>query len=104
MMGSVKHQVLETKTTDETHEATRVVAADTGTVVGDAKDAHAETNGKTEVQMIYTTTFYVGIELTAAATKNLDISSAIKYFKNTCTSWQNWQESLHEVNVVPIKW
>ncbi|ERF72549.1 hypothetical protein EPUS_02831 [Endocarpon pusillum Z07020] len=101
--GSVKHQVLETKTTDETHEPARVVAAETGTVVGDAKNAHAETNGNNEVQTIYTTTFYVGIELTAAATKNLDISFAISFFKNTCTSWQNWQENLHEVNVVPIK-
>ena len=93
--GSVKYQIQETKTTDETKEPTRVA---------DAKDAKAQTNGTSEPQIIYTTTFYVGIELTAAATKNLDISSAIGFFKNTCTSWQNWRDDLHEVNVVPIKW
>lgn len=102
--GSVKYQVQETKTTDETNDPTRVAAAETGTVVGNAKDALVETNGNSELQTIYTTTFYVGIELTAAATKNLDISAAIGFFKNTCTSWQNWREELHEVNVVPIKW
>jgi poly(A) polymerase len=102
--GSVKYQVQETKTTDETHDPTRIAAAETGTVVGDAKDAHAVTNGTSDMRTINTTTFYVGIELTAAATKNLDISSAIGFFKATCTSWQNWQEELHELNVVPIKW
>ena len=102
--GSMKYQVQETKTTDETNDPTRVVAAETGTVVGDAKDASREMNGDSELQTIYTTTFYVGIELTAAATKNLNISAAISFFKNTCTSWQNWREDLHEVKVVPIKW
>jgi poly(A) polymerase len=108
--GSVKYQVRETQTTDETNDPIRVAAAETGTVVGDAKEAkdvknaQAKTNGTNELQTIYTTTFYVGIELTAAATKNLDISSAIGFFKNTCTSWGNWKEELHEVNVVPIKW
>lgn len=102
--GSVKYQVQETKATDETKGPARTVAAETGTVVGNVKDAQAQTNGTGELQSIYTTTFYVGIELTAAATKNLDISSPIGFFKNTCTSWQNWREDLHEVNVVPIKW
>lgn len=102
--GSVRYQVQQTKTTDETNDQTRAAAAETGTVVGGAKDARAQSNGTSEQQTIYTTTFYVGIELTAAATKNLDISAAISFFKATCTSWQNWKEELHEINVLPIKW
>jgi poly(A) polymerase len=101
--GSVKYQVQQTKTTDETNDPTRVAAAETGSVVGAAKEAQAQINGTIE-QNIYTTTFYVGIELTAAATKNLDISAAIGFFKATCMSWQNWKEELHDINVLPIKW
>ena len=51
----------------------------------------------------YTTTFYVGIDLTPQATKNLNISAAISHFRSVCTSWPNFKEDLHELNIVPSK-
>lgn len=102
--GSVRYQVQGTQTTDQTNDATRAVAAETGTVVNNAADVQPSVNGHDEPRTIYSTTFYIGIELTAAASRNLDISSAIGFFKNTCTSWQNWRDDLHYVHVVPVKW
>ena len=69
------------------------------TVVPTVTDATPET----KPEFIYTTTFYVGIDLTPQATKNLNISAAISHFRQVCTSWPNFKEDLHELHVVPCK-
>lgn len=50
-----------------------------------------------------TYTFYIGIDLTASAQKNLNISAAISYFKGVCHNWQSYDSSLHFIDAVPVK-
>jgi poly(A) polymerase len=97
--GSVKYQVEETKTTETSAPQLAVGNAKNGAVIPAAPDAKPET----EPELIYTTTFYVGIDLTPQATKNLNISAAISHFRQVCTSWPNFKEDLHELHVVPCK-
>ena len=100
--GSVQHQVEETKTS-ETTDPQLVENAQEGAIIPEPKDAKPEPHAPSEPQTIYTSTFYVGIDLTPQATKNLNISAAISHFRSICTSWPNWREELNELNVVPCK-
>jgi poly(A) polymerase len=91
--GAVKYQVEETKTTETIAPQLAV----------DNADAKPEAHAPNEPESIYTTTFYVGIDLTPQATKNLNISAAISHFRQVCTSWPNFKEDLHDLHVVPCK-
>jgi poly(A) polymerase len=101
--GSVKYQVEETKTIETTNPQLAVDNAENGAIIPEVKDAKPEAHAPNEPETIYTTTFYVGIDLTPQATKNLNISAAISHFRSVCTSWPNFNEDLHELNVVPCK-
>ena len=100
--GSVDHQVDETKTT-EPNDPQLVEISQDGAVLPELKDIQPEPHEPDEPQTIYTSTFYIGIDLTPQATKNLNISSAIGHFRSVCTSWPEWKEELHELHVVPGK-
>jgi poly(A) polymerase len=50
-----------------------------------------------------TRTFYIGIDLTPSAQKNLNISAAISYFKSVCQGWANYDASKHFIDAVPVK-
>jgi poly(A) polymerase len=101
--GSVKYQVAETKTIEMTAPQLAVDDGKNGVVIPDVKNAEPESHAPNEPETIYTTTFYIGIDLTPQATKNLNISAAISHFRSVCTSWPNFREDLHELNIVPCK-
>lgn len=101
--GSVRYQVDKTKTTNTTDPQLAVDNNQDRAAIPEVMDAKPEPHAPNEPQTIYTTTFYIGIDLTAQATKNLNISAAISHFRNICTSWVNFKEALHEISVVPGK-
>jgi len=101
--GSVAYQVSETHTTETTAPQLAVENAPNGAIIPSVDDAQPESHAADEPQTLYTTTFYVGLDLTVQAGQNLNISSAISHFKAICTSWPNFQEGLQDLAVVPSK-
>ncbi|KPI37450.1 Poly(A) polymerase PAPa [Cyphellophora attinorum] len=51
----------------------------------------------------HTHTFYIGIDLTPSAQKNLNISAAISYFKGVCQGWQDYDANIHFLDAVPVR-
>jgi poly(A) polymerase len=92
--GSMKYQIEETKTVETTDPD---LVTNGGGAIPDAKDV------STEGPTFHTFTFYVGIDITPQAQKNLNISAAISYFKNLCMGWANYKSDLHGLDVVPCK-
>ena len=56
----------------------------------------------TGVSTIYSTTFYVGLELAKDA-KSLDLSWPVAEFKRQCTEWPQYNENLNSVRIVNIR-
>jgi poly(A) polymerase len=92
--GGMKYKVEETKTVETTDPE---LVTTNGGAIPDAKDAN------TDGPKYYTYTFYIGIDLTASAQKNLNISAAIGYFKSVCHQWANYNPDLHGLDIVPCK-
>ena len=99
--GSMKYQIEETETV-ETTDPELVTTNGEGAAIPDthSKQADVSPNGP---HTLYTITFYVGVDITDKATKNLNISQATNYFEGICRSWQNYNDNLHWVKVVPCK-
>ncbi|KAI9783101.1 MAG: polynucleotide adenylyltransferase [Geoglossum umbratile] len=55
---------------------------------------------KNEENTIYTTTYYIGIELEQDGTKQLDVSYQTREFKEICTAWQQYNPEMNTLNVV----
>jgi poly(A) polymerase len=51
---------------------------------------------------VYTTTHYIGLELTSGA-KSLDLSYQVEEFKELCTSWQKYKDDLKDVVSIGIQ-
>lgn len=75
-------------------------------------ESKAEENGQAETNdlpadkertMVYTTTFYIGLELTEGA-KSLDLSREVDTFKERCTSWDRFDQDLNALSIVTTKW
>ncbi|KAF2843573.1 Poly(A) polymerase papa [Patellaria atrata CBS 101060] len=101
LSGSMKYQVSVTKTTEEVHDFKQSIAAQGA----DALEMPTENGHKANPDgtfTIYTTTFYVGIELSPGE-KSLDISYPVTQFKNECVSWDQYNAELNSVRVVHIR-
>ncbi|KAF2461867.1 poly(A) polymerase Pap [Lineolata rhizophorae] len=101
LQGDIRFQIPETKT--ETIDGVKDLAQGTN---GDGEVEKAEmpasANGETTedgTQLIYTTTFYIGIELAPGA-KSLDISFPVSDFKRQCTEWPQYNQNLNSVRIV----
>lgn len=92
--GSMKYKVNETKPVENSNP--ELVAN------GDATGA-AGADSPSEGGNFNTCTFYIGIDLTPQAQKNLNISAAISYFKNVCQGWQTYDANKHFIDAVPVK-
>ena len=92
--GSMKYQIEETKTVEN---ADPELVTNGGGAIPDAKDSN------TEGPTFHTYTFYVGIDLTPQAQRNLNISGAISSFKGVCMQWANYNSDLHGLDIVPSK-
>ena len=116
--GDLRFQAtnVKTETTDVANDPTHAAAAQ-----GDA-DGMAVPNGHTDAttdedgeQTIYTTTYYIGLELAQGkskhpwgdptdlwtdVTKKLDISYQTKEFKEICTGWSGYNRELNSLTIV----
>ncbi|KAJ5099878.1 polynucleotide adenylyltransferase [Penicillium argentinense] len=106
--GSTKYQAqgTTTETTDETKDAAHQAAAQNG----GAEDAHApepaERKAENESQNVYTTTYYIGLELNQlepGAPRSLDISHDAGTFKSTCMAWSGYQPDVHDLSITHVR-
>ncbi|KAI9705189.1 MAG: polynucleotide adenylyltransferase [Bogoriella megaspora] len=122
--GSLKYQAndIETETTDEAKDIKQSVAAqgesDLQMPIGENGKVPNETNDE-GISTIYTTTFYVGIELErgrikkptktlithqiaykSGDRKSLDISMPVNDFKWQCTEWPQYNADLNSIRIV----
>ncbi|KAI0019020.1 Poly(A) polymerase [Xylariomycetidae sp. FL0641] len=52
--------------------------------------------------IIYTTTYYVGLNLAEGA-KSLDLSYQVNTFKSTCTQWDKYEDALNFLSIQHVK-
>ncbi|MCJ1266017.1 polynucleotide adenylyltransferase [Lobaria immixta] len=101
--GDLKYQAtdIKTETTDANKDPKHNAAAEGGADGMTMPDGSFEVsvNGH-EVFSIYTTTYYIGIELVQDATKSLDISYQTKEFKDICVGWQNYNPEQNSLNII----
>ena len=102
-LGSTDFQVSETETTESNVPQIAVESQEAPVVPEASSDAHPAETASGFPKTLHTTTFYIGIDLTPAATKNLNISSGITVFKQLCQSWPQWQEGVQDLTVHPCK-
>ncbi|EGE08939.1 Poly(A) polymerase PAPalpha [Trichophyton equinum CBS 127.97] len=104
--GSMKFQADDTKTatTDETNDPTHIAAAENANE--NVGIAEAEKPTGENKYTLYTTTYYIGLELkplAPGASRSLDISSDTHMFKNTCTSWAQYQPGVNDLNISHVR-
>ncbi|RAL05208.1 polynucleotide adenylyltransferase [Aspergillus ibericus CBS 121593] len=104
--GSTKYQDKGTKTetTDETKDAAHEAAALNGAENTDV--AAAENKPADDTHIMYTTTYYIGLELKPlepGASRSLDISTDAQIFKSTCTSWAGYQPGVNDLAITHVR-
>ncbi|PWY88747.1 poly(A) polymerase Pap [Aspergillus sclerotioniger CBS 115572] len=104
--GSTKYQDKGTKTetTDETKDAAHEAAALNGAENTDV--AAAENKPADDTHVMYTTTYYIGLELKPlepGASRSLDISTDAQIFKSTCTSWAGYQPGINDLAITHVR-
>ncbi|KAI9750173.1 MAG: hypothetical protein M4579_006585 [Chaenotheca gracillima] len=96
-----RSSAVKTETTDLKGDAKHDIVAEGG---GEDVKASNETEEKDDKEpdshTVYTTTHYIGIELVADGTKQLDISYQTREFKDICTGWQQYNPDLNSLNIV----
>ena len=99
--GIMKYQVEATKIV-ETTDPELVTTNGEGAAIPEPKSVDA-TLPPNEKQKMYTITFYIGIDLTEKATKNLNISAATRSFTSMCEEWANFDREVHTLKVIPCR-
>ena len=66
---------------------------------GDAEKTEPEKNQGT---MVWTTTFYIGLELAEGA-KSLDLSREVDAFKERCLGWDKYDQELNALSIITTK-
>jgi poly(A) polymerase len=104
--GSTKYQDKGTKTetTDETKDAAHQAAALSGVENAEIEPVAKNANGDSHI--IYTTTYYIGLELKPlepGASRSLDISTDAQIFKSTCTSWAGYQPGINDLSITHVR-
>ena len=92
--GAMKYKVDETKVIENNNPDLTTNGDATG-----ASGAEEPPSGGN----FHTHTFYIGIDLTPSAQKNLNIAAAISYFKGVCQAWQSYDVNLHFLDAVPVR-
>jgi poly(A) polymerase len=108
---------IKTEPTDLANDPKHSAAANGGAENMVVSNGHSEVrqNGE-EKHVIYTTTYYIGIELAKVGSflltspsitdhwqmerKKLDISYQTKHFKDICTEWQQYNPEMNSLNIV----
>lgn len=92
--GSTKYQISPTKEVENSNPDLTANGDSVGAL--DPVDETGDGN-------FFTHTFYIGIDLTQQAQKNLNISAAISYFKNICQAWTGYDAKAHFLDAVPVR-
>lgn len=119
LQGSIKYQITEVKTTEEANDIKQQAAAQDGAAGMTMPTTNGEKQGEEGgASTVYTTTFYVGIELKPGSlplpiaiakwlisvdAKSLDISYPVAEFKRQCTEWPQYNEELNSIRIVHVK-
>ncbi|KAI9863370.1 MAG: polynucleotide adenylyltransferase [Trichoglossum hirsutum] len=99
--GDLQFQAKDVKT--EKTDLTSVPKSNsTGGVAENVENPNggAKAEEKADENTIYTTTYYIGIELEQDGTKQLDVSYQTREFKDICTAWQQYNPEMNTLNVV----
>ncbi|APA10629.1 hypothetical protein SS1G_12538 [Sclerotinia sclerotiorum 1980 UF-70] len=93
--GGHQYQIYEipTVTTDPSHDPSLGIA------VKDQNGDVPEPEPEKKETMVYTTTFYIGLELREGA-KSLDLAWCVDDFKDRCRSWEKYNEELNTLSVI----
>lgn len=104
LQGSLEFQAkdTETETTDQAKSAVQAAAAEGSENMKMPETTNGTTEDAEGLQTLYTTTFYIGIELKKEA-KELDISWPVADFKRQCTEWAQYDEKLNSIRCVHIR-
>ncbi|KAJ9625728.1 polynucleotide adenylyltransferase [Taxawa tesnikishii (nom. ined.)] len=100
--GSLEYQDtdVKTETTEEANDVKQHAAAEGSADKMEMPNANGEPQQNGDgMHMIYTTTFYVGMEIAKGA-KSLDITWPIAEFRRLCTEWPQYNEDLNSIRVV----
>ncbi|KAJ9292695.1 hypothetical protein DTO271G3_8509 [Paecilomyces variotii] len=104
--GSTQYQDKKTgtETTDQTNDPAHNAAAQGG--AENSEVPGTEKTGEGDSRIIYTTTYYIGLELKPlepGASRSLDISTDAQIFKTTCTSWQGYQPGINDLSITHVR-
>ncbi|KAL5362115.1 Poly(A) polymerase central domain-containing protein [Aspergillus floccosus] len=105
--GSTAYQDKGQKTqmTDETNDPAHQAAAQDQIEKREVADT-VESQPKGESWTIYTTTYYIGLEMKPQPPgpgKSLDISADAQIFKSTCTSWPGYQPGINDITITHVR-
>ncbi|KAJ4325276.1 polynucleotide adenylyltransferase [Neodidymelliopsis sp. IMI 364377] len=84
----------------ETEEQADKIIQGSNDFVISSSEVPASTNGESPKDIMYTTTFYVGLKLKPDGTKSLDISYPVSDFRNLVTNASSYDGELNSVRVV----
>ncbi|KAK8435717.1 poly(A) polymerase Pap [Phyllosticta citricarpa] len=110
LQGSVEF-VVKTGTTNESNGLLQDIGAqgaankldlDNTAPEGENNNGTGEDAGGSDTMIVYTTTFYIGIELKPGA-KSLDITYAVAEFKRQCQEWASYDANLHSIRIVTTR-
>ncbi|KAF2218396.1 Poly(A) polymerase PAPalpha [Elsinoe ampelina] len=104
LQGSLKYQVedIQTETTDQANSVIQAAAAEGAENMKMPEGTNGSTENDDGTSTIYTTSFYIGIELAKDA-KSLDISWPVAEFKRQCTDWLQYDEKLNSIRCVHVR-
>ncbi|RMZ90203.1 hypothetical protein DV736_g2570, partial [Chaetothyriales sp. CBS 134916] len=91
--GSMKYQIEEAKAVKNNSPE---LVNDGGKTMDGLDTGPSEAN-------FFTYTYYIGIDLTSAAQKNLNISGPITFFKELCKTWALYKADTHFIDVQAVK-
>ncbi|GFF88334.1 poly(A) polymerase Pap [Aspergillus lentulus] len=107
--GSTKYQDKGTKTetTDERKDVAHQAAALSGVENAEVEPVGEKSANGGDSHIIYTTTYYIGLELKPlepeGASRSLDISTDAQIFKSTCTSWAGYQPGINDLSITHVR-
>ncbi|KAL2356898.1 Poly(A) polymerase papa [Cryomyces antarcticus] len=102
LQGHLQFQAtdIKTETTDQANDIMQAVAAQGAADNLEMPVGNGQEETKSDgITTIYTTTYYIGIELMKDA-KSLDISYPVGDFKRQCTDWPQYNPDLNSIRIV----
>ncbi|KAI9675689.1 MAG: polynucleotide adenylyltransferase [Caeruleum heppii] len=101
--GDLRFQMkdVETTTTDQLNDPRHNITAEgNGETLKMSNGESKKKEAGEDLHTIYTTTYYIGLELAQASTKSLDISYEAQEFRKVCIGWAQYDADLNSLNVV----